>query len=145
MAHANTPSSLTRDNIKFIAIARATDKAIVCSYLHNSNRKPQIDLNELVVYKEMLAKVIRAPTWKSQVTPNGRHSLECDPNKFHFTMDNDELVFVAITAKDYPIRLAFQMIGAIQQEIVPKFGSKALTCKEVRLVFLLFFVMLARF
>lgn len=132
MATAKGPSSLTRDNIKFIAIARATDKAIVACYIHSSTRKPQVDMNELTVYKEMLSKVIRAPTWKSQVTPNGRHSLECDPNKFHFTMDNDELVFAAITAKDYPIRLAFQMIAAVQQEIVPKFGSKALTCREVR-------------
>uniref|UniRef100_K3WAB1 V-SNARE coiled-coil homology domain-containing protein n=1 Tax=Globisporangium ultimum (strain ATCC 200006 / CBS 805.95 / DAOM BR144) TaxID=431595 RepID=K3WAB1_GLOUD len=123
-------SSLTRGNIKFIAIARATDKAIVACYIHSSAKKPQVDMNELTVYKEMLSKVIRAPTWKSQVTPNGRHSLECDPNKFHFTMDNDELVFAAITAKDYPIRLAFQMIAAVQQEIVPKFGSKALTCRE---------------
>ncbi|DAZ99954.1 TPA: hypothetical protein N0F65_008761 [Lagenidium giganteum] len=127
---AQTPASLTKDNVKFMAIARATDKAIVCSYIHNSSRKGAADLNELNQYREMLSKVIRAPTWKSQVTPNGRHSLECDPNKFHFTMDNDELVFAAITAKDYPIRLAFQMITAVQQEIVPKFGSKALTCRE---------------
>lgn len=127
------PSTLTRDNVKFLAIARATDKAIVACYLHTSTKKPQVDMNELVVYKEMFSKVIRAPTWKSQVTPNGRHSLECNPNKFHFTMDNDELVFAAITAKDYPIRLAFQMITNVQQEIVPKFGSKALTCREVSL------------
>lgn len=132
MAAPKAASTLTRDNIKFLAIARATDKAIVACYLHSSTRKPQVNMNELSVYKEMLSKVIRAPTWKSQVTPNGRHSLECDPNKFHFTMDNDELVFAAITAKDYPIRLAFQMIAAVQQDIVPKFGSKALTCREVR-------------
>ncbi|RLN53850.1 hypothetical protein BBJ28_00015002 [Nothophytophthora sp. Chile5] len=126
-------SSLTRDNVKFIAIARATDKAVVAVYMHSSDGKPSrgADGGDLVVFKEMLAKVIRAPTWKTQVTPNGRHSLECDPNKFHFTMDNDELVFAAITSKDYPIRLAFQMIAAVQQEIVPKFGSKALTCREV--------------
>lgn len=132
MAAPQNANALTRDNIKFLAIARATDKAIVACYIHSSTRKQQVDMNELNVYKEMLSKVIRAPTWKTQVTPNGRHSLECDPNKFHFTMDNDELVFAAITAKDYPIRLAFQMIAAVQQEIVPKFGSKALTCKEVR-------------
>ncbi|KAJ0407644.1 hypothetical protein P43SY_010185 [Pythium insidiosum] len=130
MASAGNASSLTRDNVKFLAIARATDKTLVACYVHTSSKKPQVDLNELGVYKDMLSKVIRAPTWKSQVTPNGRHSLECDPNKFHFTMDNDELVFAAITVKDYPIRLAFQMIAAVQQEIVPKFGSKALTCRE---------------
>ncbi|RLN32136.1 hypothetical protein BBJ28_00007062 [Nothophytophthora sp. Chile5] len=129
---AAATSSLTRDNVKFLAIARATDKAVVAVYMHSSDGKPSRGAGggDLVVFKEMLAKVIRAPTWKSQVTPNGRHSLECDPNKFHFTMDNDELVFAAITAKDYPIRLAFQMIAAVQQEIVPKFGSKALTCRE---------------
>ncbi|TMW60243.1 hypothetical protein Poli38472_000285 [Pythium oligandrum] len=129
MASNGTSGSLTRDNIKFLAIARATDKAIVACYLHTSSKKP-LDMNELGAYKDMFSKVLRAPTWKSQVTPNGRHSLECDPNKFHFTMDNDELVFAAITTKDYPIRLAFQMIAAVQQDIVPKFGSKALTCRE---------------
>lgn len=129
MASSGNATSLTKDNVKFLAIARATDKAIVACYLHSSSKKG-VDMNELTVYKDMLSKVIRAPTWKTQVTPNGRHSLECDPNKFHFTMDNDELVFAAITTKDYPIRLAFQMISTVQQEIVPKFGSKALTCRE---------------
>jgi hypothetical protein len=126
-------ASLTRDNVKFLAIARATDKVVVACYMHSSDGKPARGGEaEMNVFKEMLSKVIRAPTWKTQVTPNGRHSLECDPNKFHFTMNNDELVFAAITAKDYPIRLAFQMISAVQQEIVPKFGAKALTCREVR-------------
>jgi hypothetical protein len=134
MATAHTPSSLTKDNVKFLAIARATDKAIVACYLHSTSRKGNVDMAELNTFREMLSKVIRTPTWKSQVTPNGRHSLECDPNKFHFTMDNDELVFAAITAKDYPIRLAFQMIAAVQQEVVPRFGAKALTCREVSLL-----------
>ncbi|GMF33758.1 unnamed protein product [Phytophthora lilii] len=126
-------ASLTRDNIKFLAIARATDKVIVACYMHSSDGKSARGGEaEMNVFKEMLGKVIRAPTWKTQVTPNGRHSLECDPNKFHFTMNNDELVFAAITAKDYPIRLAFQLISTVQQEVVPKFGSKALTCREVR-------------
>ncbi|KAG2781258.1 hypothetical protein JG687_00001670 [Phytophthora cactorum] len=132
MAPATAASaSMTRDNIKFLAIARATDKVIVASYMHSSGGKPARGGEaEMNTFREMLSKVIRAPTWKTQVTPNGRHSLECDPNKFHFTMNNDELVFAAITAKDYPIRLAFQMISAVQTEIVPKFGSKALTCRE---------------
>ncbi|OWZ22388.1 hypothetical protein PHMEG_0002919 [Phytophthora megakarya] len=123
-------ASLTRDNIKFLAIARATDKVIVACYMHSGGKPSRGGENEMSTFKEMLSKVIRAPTWKTQVTPNGRHSLECDPNKFHFTMNNDELVFAAITAKDYPIRLAFQMISAVQTEVVPKFGSKALTCRE---------------
>jgi len=45
-------------------------------------------------------------------------------------MDNDELVFAAITTADYPIRLAFKLITTVQEEFVPKFGTKAFTCKE---------------
>ncbi|KAI9907197.1 hypothetical protein PsorP6_016440 [Peronosclerospora sorghi] len=124
-------ASLTRDNVKFLAIARARDNVIVACYLHASDGKAgrgkETDRN---MFNDMLRKVIQAPTWKSHVTPNGRHSLECDTNKCHFTMNNDELVFAAMTAKDYPIRLVFQLISAIQQAIVPKFGSKALTCRE---------------
>lgn len=130
MSHAQIGSALTHDNVKFIAIARATDKAILCAYLHNGSKKSTVDMNEMTVYREMLSKVIRAPTWTSQVAPNGRHSLECDPNKFHFTMDKDELVYIVITAKEYPIRLAFQLLSTVQQDIRPNYGSKALTCKE---------------
>lgn len=90
-----------------------------------------VDLAECTKWKEMYAKVLRAPTWKTQVTPNARHSLDCDPNKFHFSMSNDELVFAVITVKSYPIRLAFQLIQALQQEFVPKFAHKALSCREV--------------
>ncbi|RHY05369.1 hypothetical protein DYB36_001608 [Aphanomyces astaci] len=81
-------------------------------------------------YVDMLSKVLRAPTWKQQVTPNSRHTLDCDPNKFHFTMDNDEMVYCAITAADYPIRLAFKLITAVQEEVSGKHGTKLAQAKE---------------
>ncbi|POM74188.1 VAMP synaptobrevin-like protein [Phytophthora palmivora] len=117
-------------SIEEVAVMASLNKVIVACYMHSGGKPSRGGETEMNTFKEMLNKVIRAPTWKTQVTPNGRHSLECDPNKFHFTMNNDELVFAAITAKEYPIRLAFQMISAVQTEIVPKFGSKALTCRE---------------
>uniref|UniRef100_A0AAV1U7N5 Synaptobrevin-like protein n=1 Tax=Peronospora matthiolae TaxID=2874970 RepID=A0AAV1U7N5_9STRA len=122
---------LTRNNIKFLAIARATDKVIVACYLHSSDSISSRDRKaDLTLFKEMLSKVIRAPMWTSQVVPDGRNSLECDSNKFHFTMTNDELVFAAITCKEYPVRLAFQVINAVQRVVVSTYGSKALTCAE---------------
>ncbi|CCI47368.1 unnamed protein product [Albugo candida] len=128
----STPNngSMTQENIKFIGIARATDKAIICCYFHSNKSSMNVDLAECTKWKEMYAKVLRAPTWKTQVTPNARHSLDCDPNKFHFSMSNDELVFAVITVKSYPIRLAFQLIQTLQQEFVPKFATKALSCRE---------------
>ncbi|OQR95953.1 hypothetical protein THRCLA_07440 [Thraustotheca clavata] len=117
--------ALTHDNVKFIAIARAADKVIIASYAHTKK-----DKEDAPKYVEMLTKVLRAPTWKQQVTPNSKHTLDCEPNKFHFTLDNDELVYCAITAADYPIRLAFKLIAAVQEEITSKYASKIMTAKD---------------
>ncbi|CAK4077681.1 unnamed protein product [Aphanomyces euteiches] len=116
--------ALSNGNIKFLAVARASDKVVVCSYSHTKK-----DKEDAPKYIDMLSKVLRAPTWKQQVTPNSRHTLDCDPNKFHFTMDNDEIVYCAITAADYPIRLAFKLITAVQEEI-SKQGGKIAQAKE---------------
>jgi len=59
--------ALTQDNVKFLAVARAVDKVIVCSYFHSKKEK-----DEASKYIDMLTKVLRAPTWKAQVTPNTR-------------------------------------------------------------------------
>ncbi|RHY36671.1 hypothetical protein DYB25_001353 [Aphanomyces astaci] len=117
--------ALSHDNVKFLAVARASDKVIVASYAHTKK-----DKEDSPKYVDMLSKVLRAPTWKQQVTPNSRHTLDCDPNKFHFTMDNDEMVYCAITAADYPIRLAFKLITAVQEEVSGKHGAKLAQAKE---------------
>jgi vesicle-associated membrane protein 7 len=117
--------ALTKDNVKFLAVARASDKAILCNYAHSKK-----DKDDSAKYIDMLSKVLRAPTWKQQVTPNSRHTLDCEPNKFHFTMDNDEIVYCAITAADYPIRLAFKLITSVQEEMGSKWAAKLTTSKE---------------
>ncbi|KAF0687888.1 Aste57867_20380 [Aphanomyces stellatus] len=116
---------MATDNVKFLAVARASDKIVVASYAHTKK-----DKDDAPKYIDMLNKVLRAPTWKQQVTPNSRHTLDCEPNKFHFTMDNDEMVYCAITAADYPIRLAFKLITAVQEEIGGKMGAKLTQAKE---------------
>ncbi|OQR99240.1 hypothetical protein ACHHYP_07153 [Achlya hypogyna] len=120
--------ALTQDNVKFLAVARAGDKTIVASYAHTKK-----DKEETPKYLDMLGKVLKAPTWKQQVTPNSRHTLDCEPNKFHFTMDNDEIVYCAITAADYPIRLAFKLITAVQEDVAAKFAAKIGPAKEASL------------
>ncbi|EQC38653.1 hypothetical protein SDRG_04350 [Saprolegnia diclina VS20] len=117
--------ALTSDNVKFLAVARGSDKAIIASYAHTKK-----DKEESPKYLDMLTKVLRAPTWKQQVAPNSRHTLDCEPNKFHFTMDNDEIVYVAITAADYPVRLAFKLLAAVQEEMTGKHAAKLPTVKE---------------
>jgi hypothetical protein len=116
------------DNIRFIAVARATDKSIVCSRVQNPN-DPSKDN-----YYDMLSKVLRASTWSEQVLPDSRHTLECDPNKFHFTADNEDRVFIVIADMKYPVRVAFDLIQDLKNELVPKFGDKILTMQEVRAI-----------
>ena len=107
-------------------MARATDKAIVCSRVQNPNDASKEQ------YFDMLSKVLRASTWSEQVLPDSRHTLECDPNKFHFTADNEDRVFIVIADMKYPVRVAFDLIQDLKNELVTKFGDKILTAQEVR-------------
>jgi hypothetical protein len=79
----------------------------------------------------MLGKVLRASTWADQVKPDSRHTLECDPNKFHFTADSDDRVFIVIADMAYPVRVAFELIQDLKQTITPKYGDKVLSVQEV--------------
>lgn len=112
------------NNIKFIAVARATDKVVVCSRLTDSNSSNRD------TYYDMLGKVLRASTWADQVKPDSRHTLECDPNKFHFTADSDDRVFIVIADMAYPVRVAFELIQDLKQTITPKYGDKVLSVQE---------------
>jgi len=78
----------------------------------------------------MLGKVLRASTWADQVKPDSRHTLECDPNKFHFTADSDDRVFIVIADMAYPVRVAFELIQDLKQTITPKYGDKVLSVQE---------------
>jgi len=111
------------NNIKFIAVARATDKVVVCSRLTDQNSSNRD------TYYDMLGKVLRASTWADQVKPDSRHTLECDPNKFHFTADSGDRVFIVIADMAYPVRVAFELIQKLKQQMNP-YNDKVLTVQE---------------
>ena len=46
-----------------------------------------------------------------------RYRLVGDINAFNFTLDNQQRVYIVITAKDYPERLVFDMIN----QFIPSF------------------------
>lgn len=128
---ATPDQSLTHDNIKFLAIARATDQTVLATYCHPSNTTQKNKQKENAqMYLGMLVKVLEAPTWKTQVTAKSRHTLEAEETKFHFMMDDDQLVYVTISSIDYPIRLAFQLLEKVREEVREKVSSKALNCGE---------------
>jgi len=112
------------NNIKFIAVARATDKAVVASILTDPNNSKRDE------YYDMLGKVLRASTWADQVKPESRHTLECDPNKFHFQADSSDRVFIIIADMAYPVRVAFELIQELRSTITPQYGDKILSVPE---------------
>ena len=121
-------TTLKQDNIKYLAVARASDKVVLCSFVPFL-QNPALRVDESF-YRDMTDKVIRAPTWREQVDPNTSHSLDCAPNKFHFRMDDDQRIFIAIAAGEYPARLAFQLIEQFRQSFVSRVGSKFANCGE---------------
>ena len=89
-------SSLTKDNIKFIAVARAASSdAAKVNLLLGSYVPPNFSTTEKV-YHAMVTKVLQAPTWSEQVAPKSRHSLDCEDanHKFHFVVDSDFRVYM---------------------------------------------------
>lgn len=117
---ANTANA---GNIKFMAVARATDKVIVASYVAKKN-----DFNEEQYYNAV-NEVLAAPDFQGKVTPGSRYRLVGDVNAFNFTTDSQQRIYVVITVTSYPERLVFPLI---LNEMIPKFkaefGDKSLTC-----------------
>lgn len=106
-------------NIKFIAIARAQDNVVVCSHATDSNTNG----------RDSLAEVLNAPDFAGKVQAGQRYRLTGDFNTFNFSTDTSKLVYIVITAKDYPERVVFPMIN----ELMSKFkdsSAKAQTCGE---------------
>lgn len=114
-------------NIKFMAVARVSDKLMVVSYVHQKG-----DYN-VEQYHSAVKEVLLAPDFQFKVTPGSRYRLVGDINAFNFTLDTQQRVYIVITTKDYPERLVFAMIN----EFIPQFrkdnGDKSLTCGEFAL------------
>jgi hypothetical protein len=109
-------------NIKFLAVARASDKTIVASYVAKKN-----DYNT-EQYFNAVNEVLAAPDFQGKVTPGSRYRLVGDVNAFNFTTDSQQRVYIVITVTSYPERLVFPLI---LNEMIPKFkaefGDKSLT------------------
>mmetsp|Transcript_10743 Transcript_10743/g.17606 ORF Transcript_10743/g.17606 Transcript_10743/m.17606 type:complete len:140 (-) Transcript_10743:320-739(-) len=111
-------------NIKFVAVARASDGVLVGSYLA---QKGDVDLEK---YRNAVQEVLCAPDFQYKVTPGSRYRLVGDINAFNFTTDVQQRVYIVITVAEYPERLVFPMINEMIPQFKQEFGEKALSCPE---------------
>ena len=77
-----------------------------------------------------MREVLKAPDFQYKVTPGSRYRLVGDVNAFNFTTDNQNRVYIVITATTYPERLAFPMINELLRKFKEANGDRSLHCAE---------------
>jgi len=108
-------------NVKYIAVARATDNAIVASYVQRGDSDEK-------GYVKALNDVLAAPDFSFKVTPNSRYRLTGDMNAFNFVVDKEKRVYVVITGTSYPERVAFLLLQDIMKRFKSDCGERSLSC-----------------
>jgi len=117
-------NSASSGNIKFLAVARAVDKAIVASYIA---KKGDFSSEQ---YYTSVNEVLSSPDFSSKVSPGARYRLSGEVNAFNFTIDSQNRVYIVITTSTYPERTVFKLI---LEDFIPKFktefGDRSLTAQ----------------
>jgi len=112
--------------IKFIAVARRSDKALLCHRIHSNDKSYDYIAN--------VQKVLNSPGWASVTTD--KLSLDDGGNMFYVLIDEQGRTYIAITSKGYPSRYIYSssdgntrgVLGALKKEILERFADVSLTC-----------------
>jgi len=102
------------EGVRFLAVARMEDRVVVAAYTHggSSSREP--------LHTDVLHKVLRS---QKTVTDNPRLTItDREVGTVHYDTDRSA-IFVAITAFEYPQRLAFKCIGELKSRFQASFGE----------------------
>lgn len=111
--------------IKFLAVARRGDKAVLCHRIHTSDKSYD--------YLANVNKVLGSSGWAS--VTGDKLSLDDGGNMFYVLIDEQGRVYIAITSKGYPSRFIYSsdgnsrgVLGALKKEVLEKFPDASLTC-----------------
>jgi hypothetical protein len=111
--------------IKFLAVARRGDKAMLAHRIHT--------LDKTYDYIANVMKVLNSPGWASVTTD--KLSLDDGENRFYVLIDEAGRVFIAITSKAYPSRYIYSssdgstrgVLGELKKVFTERFGESSLT------------------
>jgi hypothetical protein len=108
-------------NIKYIAVGRTTDHAVLCE---SSYASAQIGEE----YASSVRQVIKA----SQASVKGtKYSLVMkDSTKLNFYTDEEFRIFIVITESDYPERISQLLLKELKKDFVEKYEAKIVTAGE---------------
>ena len=104
---------MSSGEVRFLAVARMEDRVVVASYTHGSSSRHDL-------HTGVLQKVLRS---QKTVTDNPRLTItDREVGTVHYDTDRSA-IFVAITAFEYPQRLAFKCIGELKSRFQASFGE----------------------
>lgn len=112
--------------IKFLAVARKSDKAIIASHIQSSDKSYD--------YVANVSKVLQSPGWAT--VTSDKLSLDDGPNMFYVSIDEAGRVYICITTKGYPSRYIYGtadgqtrgVLAELKRQFVERFGDASLTC-----------------
>lgn len=117
-------AAITKE-IKFVAVARRSDKAILASRVHTTDKSYDFLSN--------VSKVLSSPGWASVTTD--KLSLDDGPNMFYVLIDDAGRVYIAITSKGYPSRFIYGtadgatrgFLSELKKQILERFGDLSMS------------------
>lgn len=112
--------------IKFLAVARKSDKQIIAHHTQSSDKSYDYIAN--------VNKVITSPGWAT--VTSDKLSLDDGPNMFYVLSDEAGRVYVCISSKGYPSRYIYGtadgmtrgILSELKRQFVDRFGDASLTC-----------------
>lgn len=118
--------ALSAKEIKFVCVARKSDKVVLASRTHTADKTYDFVSN--------VNKVLNSPGWASVTTD--KLSLDDGPNMFYVYIDEAGRVYIAITSKGYPSRYIYGspdgstrgVLAELKRQILERFAEVSLSC-----------------
>ena len=130
-AKKGRPPALTRrrrrKDIKFLAVARASDGVVVASLTVQRGESQE-------QYHAAVRDVLSAKDFADQVQAGSRYRLvgmgtgSVALNTFNFTVDAEKRVYICVAQQSYPERLVFLLVNDLVQRFREEFASTSLNC-----------------
>jgi hypothetical protein len=117
----NNNNVSSHGNIKFLGVARVNDKCVVASLTVKQDE-------DKAAYFTAVREVLSAQGFEDKIKPGLRFRLVGEVNAFNFIRGEDELVYMLITAMDYPERLLWKFMGDFMNQYSQQFGEASKTC-----------------
>jgi hypothetical protein len=114
--------------VYFVCVARLNDKVVVASYA----RKSKVDSSGVhdMLEQPSLKGMLPGRNYSFSTSDAGATTASLKGVAWHLRCDEDQRVFIAITAVGYPQRCAVQLLSDLQKAFVARCGGQVASSSE---------------